>query len=116
MVRPRIDLTDDQVVQVEKLAAVLTQEQIADFLGISERTLRNRIKDDERVLAAYARGRARAIHGVATNLVQQAEEGNVNAAKFYLETQAGWRPSLDIRAPDGPFSVVILPAKDMDGD
>ena len=89
--RPRIDLTPEQIIQVEALAAVLTQAQIADYLGISERTLRNRIFEDPDIAASYARGRARAINGVAKNLIQQANDGNVNAIKFYLETQAGWK-------------------------
>jgi hypothetical protein len=89
--RPRIDLTPEQIEQVEKLASVLTQAQIADYLGISERTLRKRIFENEDVATAYARGRARAIDGVAKNLLQQAYDGNVNAIKFYLETQAGWK-------------------------
>jgi len=89
--RPRKDINEEQIVQVEALAAVLSQAQIADYLGISERTLRNRMWDTPGVSAAYARGRARAINGVAKNLIQQANDGNVNAIKFYLETQAGWK-------------------------
>ena len=91
MGRPRKTLGDDQIKQVEKLAAVMTQEQIADFLGISDRTLRRRMSEDQEVLSAYARGRARAIAGVATNLLQQAQGGNVRAMEFYLKTQAGWK-------------------------
>lgn len=89
--RPRIELDDEQIGQIEKLAAVLTMEQIADFLGFSERTLRRRFGDDPKVLAAYKRGKQRAIAGVATNLIQQAQSGNTTAAIFYLKTQAGWR-------------------------
>lgn len=87
----RKDLTPEQIIHVEALASVLTQAQISDYLGISERTLRRRLWDDPDALAAYARGRARAIGGVAKNLLQQAQHGNFNAQKFYLETQAGWK-------------------------
>lgn len=91
--RPKKVLTPEQVEQVEKLAAILTQEQIADFLGIGERTLRQRIADDPEISASYARGRARAIGSVGTNLLQQAKDGNVRAMEFYLKTQAGWKES-----------------------
>jgi hypothetical protein len=88
--RPRKDLTDEQIEQVEKLAPLLTQAQIADFLGIAERTVRLRMYDDPRVFAAYHRGRARAIGNVAKNLVQKAMEGDMRAAEFYLRTQGQW--------------------------
>jgi predicted transcriptional regulator len=91
MARPRKTLTDEQVAQVEKLAAVLTLEQIADFLGVSGQTVRRRMKEEPRVLEAFTRGRARAVGQVATNLVQQAVAGNTQAAIFYLKTQAGWK-------------------------
>ena len=32
-----------------------------------------------------------AIADVATSLYEQAKNGNIQAAKFYLKTQAGWR-------------------------
>lgn len=108
--RPRLDLTPEQKEQVEKLAAVLTQEQIADFLGISERTLRNRITDDPEIAAAYARGRARAIGNVAKGLLQQAIEGNVRAMEFYLRTQAGWEETTvakHIGADGGALEVIV---------
>jgi predicted transcriptional regulator len=96
MARPRKDLTDEQIAQVRKLAAVLTMEQIADFLGISEQTLRRRFQDDPRVLEAYKKGKGEALAGVATNLIQQAREGNTTAAIFYLKTQGGWREKSEV--------------------
>jgi predicted transcriptional regulator len=96
MARPRKDLTEEQIAQVRKLAAVLTMEQIADFLGISEQTLRRRFQDDPRVLEAYKKGKGEALAGVATNLIQQAREGNTTAAIFYLKTQGGWREKSEV--------------------
>lgn len=99
--RPRVELTPEQVAQVEKLAAVLTQAQIADVLGIADRTLRSRIADDPAVSAAYKRGRANAVSGVATSLLKKARDGNVVAMIFYLKTQAGWSedamPNAEVR-------------------
>ena len=91
MARPRKDITDEQIAQVEKLAAVLNQEQIGDFLGFSDRTFRRRMQEDERVLSAYYKGKSQAIAGVATNLLKQAKDGNTTAAIFYLKTQACWK-------------------------
>jgi len=101
--RPRIEIDPDQIAQIEKLAAVLTMEQIADFLGFSERTLRRRFDEDPEVLAAYKRGKQRAVASVATNLIQQAQSGNTTAAIFYLKTQAGWRETnrTELTGPDG---------------
>lgn len=59
--RPRIELTEEQIDLIEKLASFgLTQAQIAHCLPMAERTLRDRLNDteDEVVSAAYARGRA----------------------------------------------------------
>jgi len=96
-------LTPEQIVQVETLSAVLTQAQIGDYLGISERTFRQRMWDDPDVAAAYSRGRAKTIGSVAKNLVMQAIDGDVNAQKFYLLSQAGWRVTQthEVSGPEG---------------
>jgi hypothetical protein len=113
MARPRKEITDDQIEQVGKLAAVLTLEQIADFLSISEQTLRRRMMEDPAVLEAYKRGKGEAVAGVAKNLIQQAREGNTTAAIFYLKTQGGWREKqeLEVSGPGGaaiPTEVRII--------
>lgn len=99
-----IEVTDDHVRQVHDLAGHgLTQEQIADFLGWSARTLRNKISDDERLDAAYKSGRAIAINEVAKGLYQRAKDGDNTAAIFYLKTQAQWRETnrTEITGKDG---------------
>jgi hypothetical protein len=101
MARPRKELTEEHIAQVRKLAAVLTMEQIADFLGISEQTLRRRMMEDPAVLEAYKKGKGEALAGVATNLIQQAREGNTTAAIFYLKTQGGWREKQDLDITSG---------------
>ncbi len=95
MGRPRKTLTTDQIEQVGKLAALLTLDQIADFLGVSTRTVRRRMKEDSRVLSAYQKGKSGALASVASNLIKQATEGNVVAAIFYLKTQGGWKEAKD---------------------
>lgn len=91
MGRPRAELTDEQVIQVEALSSVLNQEQISDYIGIPARTFRAILSRDEHVSAAYKRGRAKAIGRVAQSLLQSATDGNTTAQIFYLKTQAGWR-------------------------
>jgi len=88
---PLIVLTDEQLIEVQALAAVLTTEQIADYLGISRRTFFNILDRQDGVRALYKKGRARQIAAMAVNLVSQAKKGNVAANIFYLKTQAGWR-------------------------
>lgn len=127
MGRPKKTLSPEQVRQIETLAAVLTLDQIADFLGMGERTIRRRMREDARVLAAYEKGKAAAIAGVASNLIQQAKAGNVTAAIFYLKTQAGWKETdrvehagavrftLDIPRPE-PAPLTLLPDGDADDE
>jgi hypothetical protein len=89
--RPRKELTDEQITHVAKLSAVLTQEQIADFLEISDDTLRRRMRDDPRVMRAYKRGRANAFGSAGAKLLELVNKGNLGAICFYLKCQAGWR-------------------------
>lgn len=89
--RPIIELTDEQVIQVKALAQYLSKEQIADYLGVARSTFDAILERDEQVFIHYKKGKASAIANVAKGLVQQAIEGNMTAAIFYLKTQAGWR-------------------------
>lgn len=111
--RPAFEFTDEQIEQVEKLAAVLSQEQMADFFGIHESTLRQRFKDDPRVFRAYTRGRAKAVAGIAGGLIQAARAGDMTAAQFYLKTQAGWstKDHVEVTGKDGaaiPTTLTII--------
>ena len=89
--RPPVVFTQEQVAQVEALAAVLSKGQMADYFGIGENTLRSVEERQPEVLEAYKRGKSKAVAGVASNLLSQARNGNTSAAMFYLKTQAGWR-------------------------
>jgi hypothetical protein len=82
---------EKQVAQVETLAAVLSKGQLADYLGITEKTFRAVEQRQPEVATAYKKGKAKAIGTVAKGLLAQAREGNTTAAMFYLKTQAGWR-------------------------
>jgi hypothetical protein len=91
MGRPQVTLSPEQVVEVETLAALLSQEQIADYFGIGRTTFRSICERDEEVLVRYKRGKAKAIAHVANGLLQKARAGCKTSSIFYLKTQAGWR-------------------------
>ena len=91
MSRKLIELTEEQIATVEQMAARLTQSQMADYLGIAERTFRDILNRDERVLAAYKKGKSRQIAKVAGWLFDKCEAGDTTAMIFFLKTQAGWR-------------------------
>ena len=91
MARPEITLSDLQVQEVETLAALLNQDQIADFLGISRTTFRAICARDDEASVRYKRGKAKAIAHVASGLLQKARTGDTTSMIFYLKTQAYWR-------------------------
>jgi len=120
--RPPKKLDDKQIAQVEALASVLTKARLADYFGMTEKTLRAVEERQPEVNTAYRKGKAMAIASVATSLYDQAMAGNFYAMKFYLQTQAGWSEKraleLDIRpAEDRDWTINIVRAKsDLDSD
>jgi hypothetical protein len=91
MGRPPVQLSPSQVQEVETLAALLSQDQIADYFGIVRNTFRAICERDEEVVARYKKGKAKAIAHVANSLLQKARAGDTIAMLFYLKTQGGWR-------------------------
>lgn len=90
--------------EVSRLASYgLTQEQIADFFGLSESKLRRQFMDDPVLYDAYKKGRAEALSKVAQTVYEKAIGGNVACAFFYLKTQAGWRETerVEMTGKDG---------------
>lgn len=105
----RIDLTDEDRQNIEKLAGVLNQAQLADFLGMGERTLRDIFARDPEASAAYKRGRAGAIANVGKGLLQAALDGDAVRQMFYLKTQAGWRETQEIEVKQAePFTGLLI--------
>lgn len=86
-----ISLTDHQRGEIETLAALLNQEQIADYLGIGRTTFHAIMNRDPDIAERYKRGKAKAIAHVANGLLQKARGGCTTSSIFYLKTQAGWR-------------------------
>lgn len=117
--RPRKTLDDEQRAQVEALAAYLSQEQIADYFGITRPTFAAMIERDDDISLRYKRGKAKAIGTVAQGLLQKARSGDTASAIFYLKTQAGWRETaqVDHTSSDGsmkPQVIEIVAAKNPD--
>ena len=108
--------------ETDTTACVLTKSQVADYFGMTEKTLRAVEERQPEVNTAYRKGKAMAIADVATSLYGQAMAGNFYAMKFYLQTQAGWSEKraleLDIRPEeDRDWTIQIVRAKsDLDSD
>lgn len=114
--RPTITLSEEQIIQVEALAAFLTLEQIADYLGVGRTTFFSIMERQPEVSERYKKGRANAIGSVAKSLIQQAREGNTSAQIFYLKTQGGWKETsgLDLTSSDGSMTPKTIIRKVVD--
>lgn len=84
-------LTEEQIIQIEALGALLNLEQIADYFGMHKATFMRLAEDDPEIMLRYKSGKSKAIGSVASSLLYQAQNGNIAAAIFYLKTQAHWR-------------------------
>ena len=115
MGRPPITLTEAQIAEVETLAALLSQDQIADYFGICRNTFRAICARDAEVAARYKRGKAKAIAHVANGLLQKARTGCRTSAIFYLKTQAGWRETAELQHTANPTSLQSLSDEDLVG-
>ena len=101
-------LTEEELIQVEALASVLTTEQIADYLGVSRTTFYEIRERQPEVSEHYKKGRARAVGSVAQGLLKKAKNGDTASAIFYLKTQAGWRERDDGEKSDQVVSKVQI--------
>lgn len=70
---------------------------IAEKLGVSEATMRRRLKGNTKVARAYKRGRARLEHRLISALVREAENGNIPAARLALQELCGWTAGYDAK-------------------
>lgn len=113
--RPKIVLTNDQKIEVETLAAVLSTEQIADYFGIGRTTFFEILDRDKEVSELYKKGKAKAVGFVAQNLIQKARSGDLGAQIFYLKTQAGWKETQRIEGA-GDTGEHVIAYKWLDDD
>lgn len=91
--RPSWVPTPETIEEVERMASRgLTQEQIADAIGIGLSTLMNKKNQFEEFKDAIVRGQAKGIGAVANALFNNAvDKSNVQAQMFYLKNRAKWR-------------------------
>ena len=80
------------LLRVAELSSLgLTEQQIAECLGISLSTLNRRKVTDETFDTALRKGKAKAIVTVSNALMRECEKGSLRAIIFYLKCRAGWR-------------------------
>ena len=92
--KPKIEI---DLAKVEVMAANgLTQQQIADSLGISVSTLYGRKRESEEFEEAIKRGKAKGVAVVTNELMKQVKSGNVTAMIFFLKARAGWREKVEV--------------------
>lgn len=121
MARAPITLSESQRHEVETLAALLSQDQIADYLGVSRTTFYEICKRDPDIAERYKRGKAKAIAHVANGLLQKARGGDTTSMIFYLKTQGGWRETArlehagDAEAPVGVSDTAVRLKAFLDG-
>tara|TARA_R110000796_G_scaffold11776_3_gene39561 strand:- start:3374 stop:3763 length:390 start_codon:yes stop_codon:yes gene_type:complete len=104
--RPLITLDEQQINEVETLAAVLTTDQIADYFGISRKTFYNIMERDKAIFTRYKKGKAKAIGSIAGGLLNKARNGDLGAQVFFLKTQGGWKDTTAVEhtSPDGSMT------------
>ncbi len=88
--------------QIEDFAGTgLTIEQIAALLKIPKRTFERMQSNSEAIQEAIERGRAVALHKVATTAYVLAVSGECPAmTMFYLKTRGGWRETHRLEVAD----------------
>lgn len=111
MARPRIEIDLDHVTALAGRG--LTEQQIADCLGISHDTLARRKKGFAEFCVAIKKGKAKGLRQITNSLFQAATDGNVTAQIFYLVNRdpENWRHinRIDHTSSDGSMS----PKKDI---
>ncbi len=55
--RPPVTFSPEQVIELQALSAVLNKSQVADYFGITEKTLREIEKRQPEVSTAYKKGK-----------------------------------------------------------
>ena len=87
--RPRIKFTEEDLLKVEEASGRgLTNQQLADFLGVSLITIRRNRKNNDLFEHHIRQGRAKALKEVSNALYNNAiNENNVQAQIFFLKNR-----------------------------
>lgn len=98
MGRNLIHLDNKLLVEVERLAGNgLTNEQIADCIGISKDSLYRYKKANTELHEAIVRGRSNGVAEVVSVVKEAAVKGNMTAAIFFLKNRAGWADKVEAK-------------------
>ena len=100
--------TAQQREQVKAMAGYgLPHDMIATIMGISDRTLQKKYRDELKL------GSALATATIAKTLYQRAQNGDLGAAIFWLKARAGWREKQVIQHEGGdkPIEIKSLAAE-----
>jgi hypothetical protein len=114
--KPPVVFDDKQMIELQALSAVLNKSQVADYFGITEKTLREIERRQPEVSTAYKKGKVKQIASMGSNLVQLAKAGNVSANIFYLKTQGGWKEEQQEPLEIPPLNIVLSNATDTAAD
>ena len=114
--RPIVIFDEKDIAQCEALAAVLNKEQIADYFGIDQNTLRAVEKRQPEVFHALKKGKVKAVAGAGMNLLAQSKRGITTATIFYLKTQGGkdWRENQSDSNSAGNVVVKVVRPDEVD--
>jgi len=98
-------LIDEQIIQVEALAAYLPIDRIAEHIGVSPTTFYEIKKRQPKVFEAYQRGVAKAHVFCGQTLMGFIREKantslKLQATMFYLRTQGGWTEKQFVETKD----------------
>lgn len=95
MARPRKDISDDQLLEIERMAGYgLSEAQIAHCLGMAPNTFARNKRMHERVLEAIQKGKANAEKAVGGRLFDKALQGDLGAIVWWEKTRADRRETI----------------------
>ncbi len=85
--------TEEEMVKIEALAGVgLTEEQIADYLGVGRTTFNMAANKNDPMRQRILHGRSNALANVAKTAYSMAMKGdNPSMTQFYLKCRGGWK-------------------------
>lgn len=107
--RPPFEITDAVLEKVKALGAQgLSQAQIAEALGISERTLYNKKKEFMQFMQSLEGGKALGLAQITSALFQSAKGGHFPAIKYYLSTRDPERWSETISVAVAPEHITSI--------